>query len=181
MMLMTTTSSSSASDTDLQFAVESIFADLDEELAATRRVLERYPEEHADWRPHEKSMTLVQLASHVANLPHFGEEISRSAVFDFATTPFVSPTARTRAEILELFDQRSAASRKAIEGLDVDSLRATWTLRDGEVVYASGPRVFYIRRFMLSHIVHHRAQLTVYYRLLGVPVPGVYGPSADDR
>ena len=163
-----------------QLPLDTLFADLGEEFAATRRVLERYPEEHADWRPHEKSMSLAELAAHVASLPHFGEVIARSPVFDFATTPYVPPTARTRAEILELFDSHATAASESIDALDADSLLANWTMRAGETVYASGPRALYLRRFMISHIAHHRGQLTVYYRLLGVPVPGTYGPSADE-
>lgn len=175
---MTSTTTDTAPDRPIAF--DSPLADLDEEFATTRRVLERYPEEHADWRPHEKSATLAQLAGHVATLPRFGEAIATGPEFDFSTEPYVPPTARTRAEILELFDEKSAASRQALGSLDADAMRATWTLRDGEKIYASGPRAYYLRRFMISHIIHHRAQLTVYYRLLGVPVPAVYGPSADE-
>ena len=176
--LMTTTNAASTSGR--QIALASLFADLDEEFGTTRRVLERYPDEHADWRPHQKSMSLAQLAAHVASLPHFGELIAQSPEFDFAKTPYVAPTARTRAEILELFDENAAAAREAIDSLDADSLQADWTLRAGDTVYASGPRFYHIRRAMLSHIVHHRAQLTVYYRLLDIPVPGTFGPSADE-
>jgi len=175
---MTTPTTHAASDRQME--PDSAFADVDEEFATTRRVLERYPEEHADWRPHEKSTTLVQLAAHVAMLPHFGESIAAGTEFDFATTPYVPPTARTRAEILELFDRHSASARAALASLDSEAMRATWTLRAGEKVFASGPRSYHLRRLMLSHIIHHRAQLTVYYRLLGVPVPAVYGPSADE-
>ena len=178
MTLMTTTSTASTSSR--QIALESLFADLDEEFVTTRRVLERYPDEHADWRPHAKSMSLVQLAAHVASLPHFGEVIAHNPEFDFAKTPYVAPAARTRAEILDLFDENAAAARKAIDSLDADSLRADWTMRAGDTVFASGPRFYHIRRAMLSHIVHHRAQLTVYYRLLDIPVPGTFGPSADE-
>lgn len=178
-MAMTPTTTPTAKDRKLP--VETLFADIGDEFAATRRILERYPDEHADWRPHEKSMSLAELAAHVANLPHFGEVIARSPVFDFATTPYVPPTARTRTEILELFDRRAAAAGEAIDTLDADSMLSTWTMRAGEAVYASGPRALYLRRFMLSHIAHHRGQLTVYYRLLGVPVPGTYGPSADEE
>jgi uncharacterized damage-inducible protein DinB len=172
--------SNSDTSSNRQIELDSPFADLEEEFANTRRALERFPDEHADWRPHQKSPTLIGLAAHVAHLPHFGEAIASGPVFDFATTPYVPPTARTRAELLELFDRTSASARAVVASLDDDALRDTWTFRNGDTVIASGPRGYYVRRFMLSHIIHHRAQLTIYYRLLGVPVPGLYGPSADE-
>lgn len=175
---MTTNSSPTASNP--QLPLDTLFADLAEEFAATRRMLERYPDDHAAWRPHEKSGSLGELASHVASLPHFGQVIAQGPEYDFAKTPYVAPTARTRAELLELFDRNAAAASEAINSLGVAALLANWTMRDGDTVYASGQRALYIRRFMLSHIAHHRGQLTVYYRLLGVPVPGTYGPSADE-
>jgi uncharacterized damage-inducible protein DinB len=176
---MTTTNTDTAPDRQIE--LDALFADLDQEFATTRRVLERYPDGHADWRPHEKSMSLVQLAAHVANLPHFGESIAKSPEFDFATTPYVPPTARTRAELLDLFDERAAKARKAVRSLDANALLTNWTLRAGDKVFATATRAYQLRRLMLSHIIHHRGQLTVYYRLLGVPVPSVYGPSADEE
>ncbi len=176
---MTTANTNTASDRQVE--LHSPFADLDEELTNTRRTLERFPDEHADWRPHQKSSTLAELAAHIADIPHFGEAIASSPVLDFAATPDVPPKVRTRAELLELFDRTSAAARVNIASLDDDALRDTWTLRKGDFIISSGPRGYYVRRLILSHIIHHRAQLTLYYRLLGVPVPGLYGPSADER
>jgi uncharacterized damage-inducible protein DinB len=158
-----------------------LFADLDDELASTRRLLERYPDEHADWRPHEKSGTLANLAAHVAQLPNFGVTIAEQPELDMMARPFVPPTARTREEMLALFDGHAARAKRAIEGLDYDALDVTWKLRAGERVFVSGKRGYLLRRMLISHIAHHRGQLTIYYRLLGVPVPGMYGPSADDR
>ena len=175
---MTTTNTDTTSDRQIE--LDALFADLDREFATTRRVLERYPEGHADWRPHEKSMTLVQLAAHVANIPRFGVSIAESPEFDFATSPYAPPTARTRAEILDLFDERSASARKAVGSLGADAMRTDWTLRFGDKIIATDTRAAQLRRLMLSHIIHHRGQLTVYYRLLDVPVPSVYGPSADE-
>ncbi len=175
------TSSNTDTGSDRQIELDSPFADIDEEFANTRRVLERFPDEHADWRPHQKSSTLIELAAHVASLPNFGQVIASGSVFDFAATPWVPPTARTRVELLALFDEKSESARAAVASLDDEALRGTWTLRSGDTVFLSGPRGYNIRRLMLSHIIHHRAQLTIYYRLLGVPVPGLYGPSADER
>jgi uncharacterized damage-inducible protein DinB len=157
-----------------------LFEDLDAELASTRRLLDRFPDEHADWRPHEKSGTLAQLAAHVAQLPNFGATIAELPELDMATRPPARPTARTRDEILALFDGNAERAKRAIDGLDYAAIDGTWRLRAGEQVYFSGKRGHLLRRFLLSHIAHHRGQLTVYYRLLGVPVPGMYGPSADD-
>lgn len=178
-MSMTTTNSNAASDRQIE--LDALFADLDAEFATTRRVLDRYPDEHSNWRPHEKSMTLGELASHLANLPRFGANVAESAEFDFATTPYERPTARTRSDILDLFDLRSAAARKAVDSLDANAMRGNWKLRFGDHIIASDTRAAQIRRLMLSHMIHHRAQLTVYYRLLDIPVPSVYGPSADEE
>ncbi|HET7621666.1 MAG TPA: DinB family protein [Gemmatimonadaceae bacterium] len=161
-------------------APDSPFTDLDEELAITRRVLERYPDQHPDWRPHPKSTSLAHLAAHIATLTRFGERIASSSEFDFAATPYVAPTARTRTEILELFDQGSAACREAIGSLDADAMHSTWTLRAGDKILLSASRDRCLRRLLISHMIHHRAQLTSYYRLLDIPVPSVYGPSADE-
>lgn len=158
-----------------------LFQDLDLEFALTRRLLERFPDAHADWRPHEKSTPLGQLAAHVAQLPHFGVEVAEAPEFDFAKTSFSLPKARTAAELVALFDDRSAKARQAILGLDAAALAATWTLRAGELVFASGSRSMMIRQLMINHTAHHRGQLTVYYRLLGVPVPSIYGPTADEQ
>lgn len=178
---MTPTTPSPSSAAARQIPISTAFADLEEEFAATRRLLERYPDEHAEWRPHERSMTLRQLAAHVANLPRFGKVIAESPEFNFANAPYAAPTAKTRAEILELFDARSADASKAIAGLDADSMTASWQMRNGDTVLLSGPRALHLRKLMMSHIAHHRGQLSVYYRLLDVPVPGMYGPSADER
>lgn len=163
-----------------QIELDALFADFDQEFATTRRVLERYPDAHSDWRPHEKSMSLGELAAHLANLPRFGANIAEASEFDFAANPYERPAARTRSDILDLFDARSALARKALDSLDADAMRANWKLRFGDHIIASDTRFSQLRRLMMSHMIHHRAQLTVYYRLLDVPVPSVYGPSADE-
>jgi uncharacterized damage-inducible protein DinB len=156
------------------------FEDLDAELASTRRLLERFPDEHADWKPHEKSGSLATLAAHVAQLPNFAVTIVETPELDMAARPPARPTARTREEILAQFDDNAARARASIGAMDFASSRETWSLRMGDRVFFTGQRGPLVRRFLLSHIAHHRGQLTVYYRLLGVPVPGMYGPSADD-
>lgn len=177
---MTVLSNTAPQSSAAHIPVSALFADLDVEFAATRKLLERFPDAHADWRPHERSMTLATLAGHVAELPGFGEAIAEAPEFDFARTPYVPPTARTAAELLALFDDSVASMKKTVATLDAEALMATWTLRAGDTVLVSGPRAELFRRLFMSHTAHHRGQLTVYYRLLGVPVPGMYGPTADE-
>jgi uncharacterized damage-inducible protein DinB len=177
MSIPTTTAPHSAAEL---VPVSALFSDLDAEFAATRKLLERFPDEHADWRPHERSATLAALAAHIAELPGFGEAIAGAPEFDFATTPYTPASARTKAELLALFDDSVVSMRKALSTLDAPALLADWTLRSGDTVFVSGPRAESFRRLFVSHSAHHRGQLTVYYRLLGVPVAGPYGPSADE-
>jgi uncharacterized damage-inducible protein DinB len=161
-------------------AAELLYADLDPDLASTRRVLERFPEGHADWRPHEKSRTLAELATHVANIPNLGLVILEADGMDATMRPRIAPVL-TVTELLEHFDKSSASLRAAVADTDFEALSQMWSIRAGPKVLIEHPRRVMLRTLVISHIVHHRAQLGVYYRLLGVPVPGVYGPSADDQ
>ncbi len=158
---------------------ELLFGDFEYEVAATRRTLERFPEAHADWRPHAKSRTLAELASHVAGLGGRGADIINNDDRDLATAQR-PPVLRTARELVETFDQGVARSREALKTLDEARVTGTWTLRAGPRVLMQGPRRVMLRTTFLSHMAHHRAQLGVDYRLLDVPVPGVYGPTADD-
>ncbi len=160
--------------------LDHLFHDLEPEFTRTRRLLEHYPDGHADWRPHERSMTLSGLAGHVASLPGLAHAIATDPEWNGAENPYVPPTATTRAELLELFDASAALARDSIRALGPAQLGEPWRMRNGDIVYFEGARGDLIRRFLLSHTAHHRGQLTVYYRLLGAPVPGLYGPSADE-
>ncbi len=166
--------------TDQVVPVSRLFADLDQEFAATRRLLENHPDGHDDWRPHEKSMTLAALAAHVASLPRLAHLMATEPEWNAETRPYVPPSARTRDELLALFDETSAAAKEAITGLGATALAEPWRMRNGDIVYFEGTRGALLRRFLVSHTAHHRGQLTVYYRLLGARVPGLYGPSADE-
>lgn len=157
-----------------------LYADLDQELDATRRVLGRVPFEHWDWKPHERSSSLGRLAVHLAELPHFAEVMATTDELDMAAAPYAPSVVNNRDELLALFDERAATMRRAVAGLDAGRLAQHWRLRVGDAVFLDAPRSLLLRQHGISHPVHHRAQLTVYLRLLGVPVPGVYGPSADD-
>jgi len=157
-----------------------LYADLDLELAATRRVLERVPFEHWDWRPHDKSFTLGKLATHLAALPRFAEAMASADELDMAKDADVPPPISSRDELLAMFDERAARMREVVAGLDERRLAGHWKLRMGDAVFLDAPRSLLLRQHGISHPVHHRAQLTVYLRMLDVPVPGLYGPSADD-
>jgi uncharacterized damage-inducible protein DinB len=155
--------------------------DLEHELATTRRVLERLPEEHFSWKPHEKSMSLGRLASHVVNLVHWQTMTLQSEELDLGGTP--PPTSdgpASRAALLSTFDANVAELNEALAQAGEPDLRHVWTLRMGEKVLLRMPRLAVLRTMCLSHMINHRGQLCVYLRLLGVPVPAIYGPSADE-
>ena len=160
---------------------EAFAAEFETEAAATRRFLERYADEHADWRPHEKSMSLARLAGHIVESPDWAFSIVDGEHFDFGEADYQPPAWKTRAELLENHDRIAARFVDTLKGRSDAFLRTTWQLRHHGKVLEETTRDAAIRSFILSHLVHHRGQLSVYYRLLGIPVPGAYGPSADDR
>ena len=156
-----------------------LFPELDRELDKTRRMLERFPDHQAGWTPHQKSKPIDALASHIAVLPRHGARLIETDELDVATRP-TPPLASTAAELVALFDESVATLRQALPKASAELLERPWTMRMGPRVLISAPRRELIRDMLISHIVHHRAQLGVYYRLLDVPVPGTYGPSADE-
>lgn len=160
--------------------VQLVFADLETEFATTRRLLERVKTEHFGFKPHEKSFALGALAQHVASLPSFIEIIAKQPDYDLAGW-VQQPEPTSAEEIRAQFEKTSAAATAALKNLAVEDLTEPWTLRAGETVYFTLPKGVTIRSFGVSHLIHHRAQLTVYLRLLNEPVPGLYGPSADEK
>lgn len=156
--------------------------DFEQEMAQTRRVLERVPDDQIDFKPHPKSFSLGQLAAHLATLPQWLVSIVTADDFDLATVERGDPASqpRTRDALLAKFDESAAAVRAALDGADDQALLATWTLRKGDHVVFALPRAAAMRTIGISHMVHHRGQMTVYLRLLDIPVPGLYGPSADE-
>jgi uncharacterized damage-inducible protein DinB len=155
--------------------------DLERELATTRRVLERLPEEQFAWKPHEKSMSLGRLAAHVVDLVHWQTMTLQSEGLDLAGAGSFGPEIpASRADLLKTFDANVAAVNEALARASEAALRHVWTLRMGPKVILSMPRLAVLRTMCLSHMINHRAQLCVYLRLLDVPVPSVYGPSADE-
>jgi len=159
--------------------IDSILIELDQEAATTRRVLESVPEASLAWKPHPKSMSLGQLALHVASTPGRISEIVTSNSFE--VPQFTQPAAKTAAELLNTLDSGVAQAKRTLGKMDDAFLQARWSLKRGEQVLFSAPRIGVIRTILLNHWYHHRGQLSVYLRLLDVPVPSIYGPSADEN
>jgi uncharacterized damage-inducible protein DinB len=159
--------------------IDGLLAELEQEAATTRRVLERIPQEHLSWKPHPRSMSLGQLALHVASVPGLVAEI---AAVDIATpNSFNQPEAASAAELVPALAESVAKAKRALGAYDDTKMAATWRLqKDGREVLAM-PRVAFVRAIMLNHWYHHRGQLLVYLRLLNLPVPSVYGPTADEN
>ena len=158
--------------------------EFDHEMASTRRVLERIPDDKLDWRAHPKSNTIGWNANHLADLPGWGVSIMTQPGYDFAPAggqPYQMPALKSRDEILALFDRNVATAREALANVKDESLDDLWTLRGGGRVIFTMPRRAVIRGFLLNHIIHHRAVLSVYLRLNDIPVPALYGPSGDEQ
>ncbi|MGG3311230.1 DinB family protein [Paenibacillus lautus] len=158
-----------------------IIGDALHELAHTRRILECLPEEHMTWKPHVKSMTLGGLATHLINLLNWQVAIFLYPEFDLSTVPLRREALERRGDMLEEFDANVIKFEQLLAECDEKALAEEWTLRNGDHIILRQPRAVALRTFGLSHLVHHRAQLGVYLRLLDIPVPGIYGPSADEE
>ena len=164
---------------------EMFLADIERELPGSRRVLERVPEGKFDWKPHSKSMPMGYLATLVATMPAWIETMIRQDELDFApkggSTNYKPADAKTPAEWLRALDDSAEKARAALRGTTDEHLSTNWRLMAGGHVISELPRHVNIRDGVLSHWAHHRGQLTVYLRLNDVPVPSVYGPTADER
>jgi len=161
---------------------EALLTEFDQEMVATRKTLERIPEDKQAWKPHEKSMPLGRLAGHLAELPGFGLKMIQLDSFNFANRPPGQKplVAESQKHVLEIFDKNVAQLREAIAGLSDLDLQKNWSLAAGDKKIYDGSRMGALRRMLMNHMIHHRAQLGVYLRLNDVPVPSVYGPSADE-
>ena len=159
--------------------VDSLLPEFDHEMSITRTVLERVPGDRLDWKPHAKSFAVGQLAQHLATIPWWGTMTLSEAGIDLAQFPPPAPLP-TMAEVLTLFETNVAAARASLVGKSDAELKAHWVLkREGHVIFTM-PKHAVWRSFVISHLIHHRAQMGVYLRLLDVPVPSTYGPSADE-
>ena len=157
-----------------------LYPDLETELASTRRIVALVPEGKNDWKPHDKSMALGQLATHLVELPSFVTTILTTEELDFATTPWAPTVINDTPGRLAHFDKVSAEIKQQIATATWEALARKWILRAGPQIYVNDQKSTLIRGFGLSHMAHHRAQLGVFLRLLGIPIPGTYGPSADE-
>lgn len=158
--------------------VDQFLPEFDREMSTTRSLLERVPLDKASWKPHAKSRSLGQIAAHLAGLAHFGALISTMTEFNVASGED-APPANTTQQLLGQFDENVASSRRALASLKEDELGTPWTLKAGDHVVFTLPRVVVLRTLLMSHSIHHRGQLSVYLRLLDVPLPAIYGPTAD--
>jgi uncharacterized damage-inducible protein DinB len=160
--------------------IDGLLAELEQEAEITRRVLERIPQAHLSWRPHPKSMSLGQLALHIATVPGGVAEL---AAHDTVPQPpsFVQPEAATAAELVPALTDSVAKAARVLGGFDDGRMTATWRLQAGGKDIMAMPRSALVRAVMLNHWYHHRGQLLVYLRLLNLPVPPIYGPTADEN
>lgn len=160
--------------------IDALLAELEQEALSTTRVLERVPQEHLSWRPHPKSFSLGQLALHVATIPG---TIAQLAAMDTVSAPpaFTQPEAATAAELVPALKASVAQAREALGGFDDAAMMATWRLNAGDREIMAMPRAAVARMIMLNHWYHHRGQLLVYLRMHDVPLPSVYGPTADEN
>lgn len=163
---------------------DSMLMEFDHEMANTRKVLERVPEDRFDWAPHEKSMKLGRLTSHLATLPTWAAETLNNDELDLAPpgqTPQPSPSYDTRQKALDAFDKNVADARAAIASATDERMMGPWSLLMGGQKLFTLPRAAVLRSFVMNHNIHHRAQLGVYLRMNDVPVPQTFGPTADER
>jgi uncharacterized damage-inducible protein DinB len=160
--------------------IDALLAELEQEAQTTRRVLERIPQAHLSWRPHPKSMSLGQLALHVATVPG---DVAELAAIDTITEPpqFLQPEASTTDELVPSLTESVAKAKRALGSFDDSKMTATWRLQSGGRDLMAMPRLAFVRAVMLNHWYHHRGQLLVYLRLLDQSVPSVYGPTADEN
>ncbi len=163
---------------------ENLLAQFKQEMVATRTTLERVPFEKAEWAPHEKSMTLGHLAGHISEMPGWGAAVITTEEYDMNPVDgegYQAAEPKSLDDILTAFDAGVAAAEGALAGASDEDLAVHWSLKSGGEEVMGAPRGAFFRDVITSHLIHHRAQLGVYLRLLDIPVPGPYGPSADEK
>ena len=163
---------------------DALLPEVEQEMAQTRKTLERVPDSQFQFKPHEKSMAMGALALHIAMMAEWGADTLINDNFDIAPVggpAYVMPTANNTAELLALFDKAVASFKKNLATTENDAMMKPWSLLQGGTPMFTMPRAAVIRGMILNHLVHHRGQLTVYLRMCNVPVPALYGPSADEQ
>lgn len=158
---------------------ESFLRELEGESVTTRKMLERVPAEKFAWKPHPKSMTLQQLSTHIAEIPEWIELVFNTTELDFATAPYHPVSINSTAELISYFEKAYTKGKTALENASDQQFEDNWKMRTGEQIHFSATKREMIRT-CFCQVTHHRAQLGVYLRLLDIPIPGSYGPSADD-
>jgi uncharacterized damage-inducible protein DinB len=162
---------------------ESILPEYDHEMATTRKLLERVPEDKKDWQPHPKSMSLGRLSQHLATLPQWAAKTMSETELDMSPPggpAYTPPEFESTASALATFDRNVREGREAIAAAEDKDWMVSWTLKNGGHTIFTLPRVAVLRSFVTNHVIHHRGQLSVYLRLNDVPIPSIYGPSADE-
>lgn len=157
-----------------------LIAEMEQEAATTRKCLERVPADKFGWQPHEKSMTLGRIASHIAEMFAWTPPTMQNSELDFAKMDYKPFEPATTAELVEFLDKNVAEAIETLRGCDDAAFMENWTMRNGETVYFTMPKIAVMRSFVMNHIIHHRGQLSVYLRLNDISVPSIYGPSADE-
>lgn len=158
---------------------DALLPEFDREMGTTRKLLERLPDEHLGWKPHGRSMSLGRLATHVAEIPQWGERALEHDELNL-TGPYTPREEKSKDAILALFDGHVAAARKVLASKSDAEYTAPWTLKhEGKAVFTM-PKMVVVRQMVLNHLIHHRGQMSVYLRLKDVPLPAMYGPSADE-
>lgn len=160
---------------------EALIDELKFESALTRKMLERVPFDNPSWQPHEKSFTLARLATHVAEIPHWISRVATMDEWDFAVRGFSRQIAQSREELLDIFESKLDKAIADLQAMNDGNFDETWVVSNGSVMRRELIKKVAIRGWGFSHLIHHRGQLSVYLRLLDVPVPGMYGPSADEK
>jgi uncharacterized damage-inducible protein DinB len=160
---------------------DALIAELKYESDSTKKILERVPIEKADWKPHEKSFTLGRLATHVAEIPHWTSRIITIDDWDFLARGFSAQVAQTHDELMQIFSDKLGQAIADLNSMKDEDFEKIWIVRRGDQMRRELPKKIAIRNWGFNHLIHHRGQLSVYLRLLNVPVPGMYGPSADEK
>lgn len=161
---------------------DALLPEFDHEMATTRTLLARVPDDRGDWKPHAKSMSVGELAMHIGEVPTWLTMTLLQDEFDTnppGGTPYRTPAFQGAGKLVEMFDANVKASREALARATDEQFMQGWSLKSGGTVHMSMPRVAVVRSFVLNHLIHHRGQLSVYLRLLDVPLPSIYGPTAD--
>lgn len=160
---------------------DAFIAELKYESTLTKKILERVPMDRKDWKPHEKSMTLGRLATHIAQIPHWITDIIKIDDYDFAARIPKADTATSNEELMHIYQEILDNAIRDLNQMSDEDLNKRWIVRVGDRLMYDTPKKVALRGWAYSHLVHHRGQLSVYLRLLDIPVPGIYGPSADER